>query len=160
MRKISVFLLICLLVLPCGCSSLRKKFTRKKKHEKELPVYIDFKDYPSGPSREDYINYYLFVRGWLDDLEDTLYKGISYKRAKRAVNEAIMNFQQIISFFNTEGKDQVYPLYEELQDIKEQVESVPNMSETKRNSIARKVESLKRRFEQSCSYSDAEKWMN
>jgi len=160
MRKIPTFLLIALLILPGGCHSLRKKFTRKKKYEKEPPVYIDFKDYPSSPSREDYINYYLFVRGWLDDFKETLHKGISHKRAKRAVNEAIMNFQQIISFFNEEGKEEAYPLYEELLDIKKQVERIPNMSVTKRNSVARKVENLKRRFEQKFSYTDAKKWMN
>jgi len=142
-----------------GCHSLRKKFTRKKKNTKELPVYVDFKDYPTKPLREDYINYYLFVRGWLDDLVEALKKGISYKRQRRAINEAIMNLEQIITFYNTEGKDAVYSIYEELQGFKEEMVKSPNMSETKRSFLIRKLQRLKRQFERDFNYTDAEKWM-
>jgi len=154
------FLLVLGLVLPCGCNSLRKKFTRQKKYKKDLPVYIDFKDYPEKPSREDYINYYLFVRGWLDELVGALQKGTSYKRGKRAINEAIMNLEQIISFYDMEGKNKIYPLYEELLEMKKQIEKVPNMSEVDRGLIIRRIESFKRRFEKGFNYADAEKWIN
>ena len=78
-----------------GCHSIRKKFIRKKKSKEEVPVYIDFKDYPEIPSREAYIDYYLFVEGWLEELVGALKKGFSYKRQKRSIDEAIMNFEQI-----------------------------------------------------------------
>jgi len=160
MRKVLVFLLIVMLSVTSGCHSLRKKFVRKKKHTKETLVYVDFKDYPTKPSREAYINYYLFVRGWLDDLREALKKGISYKRQRRAINEAIMNLEQIITFYGAEGKDAVYPIYEELQDFREEMAKSPNMSEAKRNFLIRKIEQLKRRFEKNFNYTDAEKWMS
>ncbi|MFH1505259.1 MAG: hypothetical protein ABIH08_07765 [Candidatus Omnitrophota bacterium] len=160
MRKILTFLLILGLILPCGCHSIRKKFTREKKYKKDTPVYVDFKDYSSAPTREDYMHYYLFIRGWLDELEEALRKGVSYKREKRSINEAIMNLEQIISFYNIEGKDIIYPFYEELIEIKKQIEKVPNMSETKSNLLSRKIESFKRRFERNFNYTDAQKWIN
>ena len=159
MRKLLIFILVAMLSVTSGCHSLRKKFTRKKKNTKELPVYVDFKDYPTKPLREDYINYYLFVRGWLDDLVEALKKGISYKRQRRAINEAIMNLEQIITFYNTEGKDAVYSIYEELQGFKEEMVKSPNMSETKRSFLIRKLQRLKRQFERDFNYTDAEKWM-
>lgn len=160
MRKFLIFLLVAMLSLASGCHSLRKKFIRKKRHKKEALVYVNFKDYPAKPSRGAYINYYLFVRGWLDDLTEALRKGISYKRQRRAINEAIMNLEQIITFYNTEGKNTIYPLYEKLQGFREAMKKSPNMSEIKRNSLIRKIEQLKRRFKKDFNYTDAEKWMD
>ena len=160
MRRLLVSFLIVMLSLTSGFHSLRKKFTRKKKHGKEAPVYVNFKDYPVKPSREAYINYYLFVRGWLDDLTEALRKGISYKRQRRAINEAIMNLEQVITFYDIKGKDAVYPLYEKLQGFREVIKKSPNMSEIKRNFLIRKIEQLKRRFEKDFNYTDAEKWMD
>ena len=159
MRKLLIFLLVTMLSLTSGCHSLRKKFIRKKKHEKEAPVYVSFKDYPTKPSRGAYINYYLFVRGWLDDLTEALRKGVSYKRQRRAINEAIVNLEQIIAFYDTKGKEALYPIYEELQGFREAITRSPNMSEIKRNYLIRKIERLKRKFEKDFNYSDAEKWI-
>ena len=160
MRKLLIFFLVAMVSLTSGCHSLRKKFIRKKKYEKEAPVYVNFKDYPTKPSQGAYINYYLFVRGWLDDLTEALRKGVSYKRQRRAINEAIVDLEQIIAFYDTEGKDAVYPIYEELQGFREAMKKSPNMSEIKRNSLIRKIEKLKRKFEKDFNYNDAEKWMS
>ncbi|MCK4912512.1 MAG: hypothetical protein KAS05_02175 [Candidatus Omnitrophica bacterium] len=160
-RRLLVFSLVMMIGATSGCHSLRKKFTRKKRKQKEVAVYVDFKDYPEKPSREAYINYYLFVRGWLDDLVEALKKGVSYKRQRRAINEALMNLEQIIAFYGPKGKDAVYPIYEELNNLREDMVRSPNMSESKRNSVIRKIERLKRKFEKDFNYSDAEeKWMN
>lgn len=160
MRKGLVFLLIAILSLTSGCQNIRKKFIRKKKYKKEVPVYVNFKDYSHKPSRKAYVNYYLFVRGWLEDLAEALKKGISYKRQKRAINQAIMNLEQIITFYNHEGKEKIYSVYEELQALREMIVKDPNMSETKRNALVRKIERLKRRLEKDFNYTDAEKWLS
>ncbi|MBN3039996.1 MAG: hypothetical protein JW867_02605 [Candidatus Omnitrophica bacterium] len=159
MKKISIFLILVMVFSICGCNSLRKKFIRKKKNTKEPPVYIDFKDYPEKPTKEAYTDYYLFVRGWLDELIGALEQNDSFKRKKRAINEAVMNIEQIISFFSEEGREAAYPLYEEMTSIRTEIESRPNMSDINSNDVKRRSESVKRRFEKSFTYSDAEKWM-
>ena len=155
-RYISIFLILCLFSAS-GCHSIRKKFTRKKKIEKDIPVYVDFKEYDEVPSSEAYIDYYLFVRGWLDEAIEALQKGTSYKRLKRSMDEAIMNFEQIIAFLNSDGKEYIYPMYEELTSTRAELK--PNMSKNRRNVYVRRLESLKREFEREFNYIAAEKWM-
>ena len=71
-----------------------------------------------------------------------------------------MNLEQIISFFNSVGKDEIYPVYEEMLSVKAKIERSPNLSETQRNSLIRNIEHLKRKIEREFNYSDAEQWMN
>ena len=65
LRRLVCLGLILSVMCTSGCYSIRKKFVRKKKHEKDIPVYVDFKDYPASPSKEAYCDYHLFLRGWL-----------------------------------------------------------------------------------------------
>ncbi len=155
-RYISIFLILCLFSTS-GCQSLRKKFTRKRKREKETPVYVDFKEYSEVPSREAYLDYYLFVRGWLDEAIEALQKGTSFKRFKRSMDEAVMNLEQIIAFLNRDGKEYIYPMYEELTSVRQEVTA--NMSKNRRSVYVRRLESLKREFEREFNYIAAEKWM-
>jgi hypothetical protein len=160
MKKSIIYLLIFFMVFTSGCHNLRKKFIRKKRNVKEAQVYIDFKDYPETLTREGYIDYYLFVRGWLDELIGAFEKSDSYKRKRRAITEAVTNMEQIIYFFNREGKDAIYPIYEQLKTIKFEIEKQPNMSQISTNTLMRKTESTKRKFEKEFNYTDAEKWLD
>lgn len=165
MRKNIIFLLILSVLFTSGCYTLRKKFIRKKKYEKEEPAYVAFKEYPTKPSRQAYVDYYIFTKGWLDELSGELSdsfnmtKIYSIKRAKRAINEALMNMEQIISFFNEEGKKKIAPLHKELLEIKDSVEKNPNMNNIERSTLLQKVERFRRSFEEDFKYSNAEKWM-
>ena len=148
------------LVLTSGCHGLRKKFIRKKKYEEAPPVYVGVKEYPDKLTQEAYIDYNLFVRGWLEELQESLRTEGNVKREKRAINEAIMNIEQIIYFFNDEGKEAIYPIYEELLAIRTEIQRAPSMSSGKRNSLARRVENVERRFDSNFGYSEVEKWID
>ncbi|MCK9615313.1 MAG: hypothetical protein M0R48_07415 [Candidatus Omnitrophica bacterium] len=165
MRKILILLLAGIILSTGGCYSLRKKFIRKKKYQKEEPVYINFKNYPAKPSRDAYVDYFLFVKGWIDDLTESLRierfnTGYNTKREKRAINGAVMNLEQIISFFNQEGKEKIYPLYIDLVKIRDSMEKSPNMSSPRRALILQKIEHFRREFEAEFKYSEAQKWMD
>ncbi|MCF7886966.1 MAG: hypothetical protein K9L71_00945 [Candidatus Omnitrophica bacterium] len=157
-RILYIFLLI-VLVLNSGCHSLRKKFIRKK-DKKEVPVYITAKEYPDTPTRDIYIDYYLYTKGWLEELTKALRKGISYKRQRHAISEAIMNLEQIISFFNQEGKENIESIYQELQQIQAEIKRAPNLSRIKRDSLIRKISRVKRYFDSNYTYTDVEEWLN
>lgn len=159
MKKGVFWLLIMALFLTSGCYTLRKKFVRKKKFEEKAPVYVDFKNYPNKPSREAYIDYYLFVRGWLEELNESLQKGYSMKRDKRAINEAVMNLEQITMFYNQQGKEKIYPLYQDLTKVREAITRDPNMSSVERNVLIQRIEHFQRKFEAEFNYTDAQKWM-
>lgn len=164
MKKTIVFLLIGMVLATSGCASLRKKFIRKKKSQKEEPVYINFKEYPKKPSREAYIDYYLFVKGWLEDLSESLRvdrinNTYNYKRAKRAIDGAVMNLEQIIAFLNDEGKEKIYPLYRDLTNVKDTMDKNHNLSVLERQRIMGRVERFNRKFQSEFKYSQAQKWM-
>ena len=158
MRRFTAIFLILCLFSTSGCHSIRKKFTRKKRPKKDVPVYVHFKEYDEQPSREAYLDYYLFVRGWLDEFIEALQKGVSYKRQKRSLDEAIMNLEQIIAFLNHDGKEYIYPMYEEFLEIRQDIS--PNMTQNRRNTYVRRTEVLKRNFEKEFNYIAAEKWMD
>lgn len=159
MKKILIFILLVVMIFGSGCHSLRKKFVRKKKDTKETPVYINFKQYPQLPSRQAYVDYYLFVKGWLEDLVNALQDADSRKKEKRAVNEAIMNLEQIIYFYNQDGKENIYPLYEELLSVKGDIYKGISMNEIKRDMLAVKVDRIRRNFESGFNYNDAKQWI-
>ena len=160
MRRIIIIFIIFFLISTSGCYNVRRKFIRKKKVDKDAPVYVDFKEYPTTISKDAYVDYYLFVRGWLDELLGALNKGKSFKRQRRAIKEALMNIEQIIAFFNNQGKEEIYPFYEELLGFRDRIERSPNMSQIQRNNLMRQVETFKRRFEKKFNYSDIEQWLN
>lgn len=159
MRKISIAVLLIMCIVCCGCHSLRKKFIRKKKYHKEELVYVDFKEYDNSLSVEAYNDYYVFVRGWIDELIGSLNKGMSFKRQKRAIDEIIMNIEQMMAFYNQEGKDRIYPLYEDFLAAGEDVRRSPNMSDIQKSSLIRRLEHYKRRFESEFNYKDAQAWI-
>ena len=140
-----------------GCYKIRKKFTRKKKYRKEPPVYVDFKDYSEIVSRQSYVDYYLFTRGWLQDLAESLREEGGFGRKKRAVNEAIMNLGRMASFYGDGGEEKIKPLRGPLLIIKEEIESDPNMTEVRRAILRAGVEHLKRKFETEFNYAAFER---
>lgn len=159
MKKTFIFIFI-FVFFTSGCYTLRKKFVRKKTYQKEPPVYVDFKDYNQEASPDTYVDSYLYLRGWLDELSETLRNEQNFKREKRAINETIKNFNQIVSFYNTQGKEAVTYLGQNLTDIKDEIEKNPYRDTIIKNNIVRKIDDFRRKFETDCKYSNAKQWMN
>ena len=141
-----------------GCYALRKKFVRKRKHNIPPPVYLNLKNYPKVPTKEMYDDYYVFVKGWLDELVRCMENDYGKKRQKKSINEAIENLKQIAYFFTPAGKEKIQPLYEGLVSLKEKV-SQPYLSYSEKNYIVRKAERLKREFERDFTYEKAKQWL-
>ena len=133
------------------------KFVRKRKKETPPPVYLNLKDYPDVPTQEMYEEYYLFIRGWLDEIARCMENNYGKKRRVKAANEALENLKQIISFLNEEGREKIWPIYSDLQKLKEKVGS-PYISYSQQNQIIRQAESIKRRFEVDFTYDKAKQW--
>lgn len=160
-KRISLILLMLVLTVSwTGCVSLRKKFVRKSKAEQEPQVYVDFKEYPNKPSVDAYRDYLMFTSGWLDELQQALEKKVSLKRERRAINEAIMNVEQIASFFNKAGQEKITPVYKEMLQLRLDIERNSNSNEIENNRLAKKAEKLKLQLQSEFSFSDAQQWMN
>ena len=159
-KRIVLVLILSISVLLCGCAGLRKKFVRKRQKETLPPLYLELKDYPQAPTKEMYDQYYLYVRGWLDELIQTIEEKANSKRQKKSIDEAIMNFEQITYFYNDEGKKTAEPLYKELVSLREEVHNPYFNSSVNSSLILKRISTLKRSFEKDFSYEDALAWMN
>lgn len=151
--------LIFILVFLSGCRTVREKFVRERRSQ-EVPVYLTLRDYPEKPTRQVYIDYYLYTRGWLGELEKALIRGISHKRQFYAVSQALMNFEQIIVFFNPEGKEAAASLLADLRQIYSGIKQTPNLSQIRRNALVRSTQRVKREFTAGYPYSKVEKWLD
>lgn len=158
MRKYIILLLISSIMISSGCTSLRRKFIRQKKQEEDIQVYVDFKDYGDKPTSEAYVDYFLYVRGWLDELKVSLDSGLSYKRSKRAIDEAIMNMEQITDILNDEGKAGLKPILTQLNDISKAIKDDRSMGYVDRMRLIKEIEKIRREFDRNFSFSKAQVW--
>lgn len=160
MRKfLSVALIFFILFGACGCASLRKKFVRKRRKDAAPPLYLELKDYPHVPTQDMYHQYWLFVRGWLDELRLSIEEDSNKKRQLKAADEALMNFEQIVYFFNEQGKEIIAPLKQELVSIRETVHDPYFSSSMNTTIIVRRISKAKREFERDYTYDKASIWL-
>lgn len=154
MNKRRIVLIVCLALYAgscVGCYNLRRKFIRKKNAQEEPPVYVSFKEYSQVPTEKVYRDYYVFVRGWLGDLEQTLQDQSSLKRSRRAIDEALMNFTQMYQSLNEAGKKERSDILAEFMYLKKVIYNPALFSMDTVRIIAR-VDKLKRVLEKRMSY--------
>jgi len=151
------FIIVLLVFMICGCYSLRKKFVRKKKVTGEMPVYVDFKTYQEPKSQRIYEDYYLFARGWLEELIKSLTFTGNKKKQKQAIDEALMNIEQMMVFLNQEGKEELSLIYEELLKIKEKIYS-SFLNDIEKELIVKKIEKILHKLHSQFSWSEIAKW--
>ena len=151
------FIVVLLAFMICGCYSLRKKFVRKKKMTKKMPVYVDFKTYQEPKSQKIYEDYYLFACGWLEELIKSLNFTGNRKKQKQAIDEALMNIEQMMVFLNQEGKEELSLIYEELLKIKEKIYS-PFLNGIEKELIVKEIEKILRKLHSQFSWSKIAKW--
>jgi len=93
-------------------------------------------------------------------LQDALERDVSWKREKRAINGAIINLEQIVSYFNQEGKDKLQGICDSFTAVKREIELNPEKGEGRRGRLIRSVESLRRNFERNFKLSQVQQWMD
>ncbi len=153
MRKIVNLLLIFVIASGfSGCYSLRKKFTRKRAKETPPPLYLNLKEYPKVPTKDMYDEYYLFVRGWLSELIRDIENNISPKRQRKSIDEALKNLEQIVYFYNEEGKKKINPIYKELVKLREKVYDPYFITSGNDSSTVRDISRIRREFEKEFSF--------
>ncbi|MBN2121011.1 MAG: hypothetical protein JW734_08180 [Candidatus Omnitrophica bacterium] len=160
MRKFFIAVFVLIMVFDfTGCMALRKKFVRKRRKEVPPPLYLELKEYPKVPTSDMYHQYWLFVRGWLDELNASMEEGANAKRQKKSIDEAFMNLEQIIYYYNEEGKKAIDPIYKEMVSIRTAVHDPYFSSSENFVLMKRRVSKVKRDFEKGFTYEKASVWM-
>lgn len=130
---------------------------RKKKVIKKTPVYVDFKTYSEPESQKLYQDYYLFACGWLEELIKSLTFTGNEKKQKQAIEEALMNIEQMMVFLNKEEKERLSLIYEELLKIKEKIYS-SFLSNVEKELLVKKIEKVLRQLHSQFSWSKVSIW--
>lgn len=151
--------LLCMAVagISCGCASVRRKFARKQKYVRQEPVYVNFQEYSVAAPEQLYNDYYFFITAWCDELIEDLKTRHNHKKEQRSLREIVHNLSQIMALLNEEGKSVLEPLYEDFQKTRQAF--IPNLTETERGVLLKKVQLLRLRFIKDFSYSKAHQWL-
>ena len=136
---------LCVLTLAVnGCTPLRKKFTRKKKDDKEgsqkfIPVLepVDYQEKVYSPL-ERYKQHYSLWKVWDRDLLQTIDQDGSDKRQKYLFAQAIEHLEEMKKVMNEEKKIEFVVLIDELREVQEAYEKPSSMRNT--FSIKKKIE--------------------
>ncbi len=94
------FLVLISLFFASGCGPLAKKFVRKRKRKKPQAVYVQPKDYPLANSQELYKDYYIYARGWMQELIVSLREKRSAKKIISCLQGIVENLSYLQEFFN------------------------------------------------------------
>ena len=126
--KLLSIIFICLfLISSSGCQTLKRKFTRKPKTEKENveEVIYEPQQYPQQTlSNEDmYRNYYTFWRGWHQDLMEVLSEGQNHKKQVECITEIINNLNKMKDLLLPEYQAGLKDNLQKLYPIKEEIVS-------------------------------------
>ena len=118
---------LCVLaLLVSGCQPLRKKFTRKKKVEKEdsgklIPV-LDPIDYPKKiySAVEEYSQHYSLWKVWDKDILQSIDRGESDKRQKYILGQVLGELDEMSVFLTDDRKAKFQEAIDKVRDIEKE----------------------------------------
>lgn len=107
----------------CGCETMRKKFTRKPKHQpaQEEPLLMPEEYNPEFNKDVLYKDYLVYWRSWQDELIAHLEANLSHKKQIDCAQQAVLNLEKLRDFLKPE-KQQVLDVYlEELKNLRDKI---------------------------------------
>lgn len=152
MKKCTLKFIVAAIVLGlslnlCGCTALRKKFTRKRKKEPRKPVYYQVKKYDVKPSMKLYEKHYVFWVNWHRKLLDEL--GKNFKSDVRCIQEIIGNLEDMAALLIDEKAAHLEPRIAELRKVRVIIDkrNMTKANETRiRRILEREHRAIKREF--------------
>jgi len=119
-------MIICFsLVSLSGCESVRRKFVRKSKAERDNPEEVIYapQEYPVQvmSSEQLYRQYYTFWRGWHQDLMDVLSTGENHKKQVECVTEIVNNLNRMKNLLVAEAQPKLNGYIEQIIPMKDEI---------------------------------------
>jgi len=128
---------LCVMVATSGCSSIQKKFTRKKKGREKPPQIYHVQDYNITPSMELYTTHYIYWKNWHRQILDTL--GDNTKNDKRCIEEMISNLISMKEMLADEKGDKLDKHILRLKNIESDIKN-QNLTDQTKTRIRRTLE--------------------
>ncbi len=143
-KKITVVLVAAMLAATAGCSSLPKKFIRKKKEPKHTPsaIYLQDGAYEKKYSNSYYYkSHYTYWKGWHDELIGEI--GGNQKRVTRSAQESFNHLTEMARYLSPERKQALDPILADLGRITQRLES-GNVSSSEEGGLRVDLEKIRR----------------
>lgn len=151
-KKNSVFILLALLFTTnlTGCRAVMDKFTRKK-DDQAPDMYLDLKYYQEVGGENFYKKFYMFAKGWLEEVQDELESGSNLKRIKVRLADAQGYIERMETYVNAEGRSLIAPVVKDLEVIAQKVNEPYLIGSSKQLRLAEQLEDTIRKFVKTCS---------
>ena len=123
-KAVSLLLLAALIFPLAGCSTVQKKFTRKKKEPKYIPAAIYLEE---GPYQKKYSNvyyyksHYMLWKTWQEDLIKVI--GGNRKKIRRCAEEALSHLTQMRNCLVPEKQKELDLLVKEMTGYVAKIEA-------------------------------------
>lgn len=124
--RLLLIVFMCLSIVSLsGCETVRRKFVRKAKAEKENPeevIYVP-QEYPvQVTSNEDtYRNYYTFWKGWHQELIEVLSEGQNHKKQVECINEIVSNLNKMKDLLTLDAQSGLNESIQKIIPIKDEI---------------------------------------
>jgi hypothetical protein len=146
-RKSLLIIFVCIAVTSFfGCQTLKKKFTRKSKAEKENVEEVVYspQEYPVQviSNEEMYRTYYTFWRGWHQELTEVLSEGENRKKQVECINEIITDLNKMKDLLTPDVQANLKEYIQQLTPIQEEI-IAGRSNATNFYSMKMKMESLR-----------------
>jgi len=153
-NNIFIISFIILFIFLNGCAPILKKFVRKRRRTQSAPLYLKPREYPSLSNKELYNEYFVYIRGWMQELIQALKDKISRKKIIASCKGVIENLTYLKSFFHTQPHQlkKIDFYIKEYTQIQESFEK-GNVSSALWEKFIYRAEKLQRDFEKDFRYS-------
>ena len=140
-----------------GCTAMKVKFTRKKKKEKETPVFYFDKGFAVPSYVDAYRQSYTLWKAWEGELITAL-DGVSRKRKMACYLSALEDLKKMRDTMREETHKNITPYIAELEKIGTAI-SKGSLSGIQVERVKRNVERHKMIVEKRLSPHNAESWL-
>lgn len=142
MRK-ALYLVLAAAVMASGCSSVQKKFTRKKKEKRvSKAIFIDQGPYQKQFSNEYYYkNHYTMWKSWHGELITQL--DGNRKKTQRCADEAYNHLSDMANYLQPEKRAELKPIVDDLSRIVKKIDG-GNYSDSDLGGMRTELEKIRR----------------
>ena len=136
-RSLSILLIFFIITSMIGCTTLQKKFTRKKKGEKKAPKIYQVRKYEKRPTPELYTKHFNYWSSWQSELIKVI--GSNRKKDKICAEEIVGNLKDMHAMLVKEKADILKTHLDKLIQVRDAVVN-EEMGQSNKDSIRRTLE--------------------
>ncbi len=159
MRRIAFYFILAVLVMNiCGCASMQKKFTRKKKQEDPRSnVILALEEYDKlADYHELYKKHYLLWQYWHDELINSIKE--NYKKQKNCAKETLENLSALKKYISADKQELLDGYIMRVEEIKRRIDT-RYTNKIEQDRMSRELEKIKRLIDKEYRYSEIQSYV-